>query len=507
MFHEGQSPHSTSLRIAASVLAIGALAGCGIGGSESKAATTAVAAPTPTPSEKVVATLKPGDKGPLVAELQRELESIGCDVKALDPATSPFGPMTEKAVKTFQENKFLLPTGIANARLQAQIKNSNDTGCGANSSSSAPSPTAEVGKISATTEACISSMPLQQRLGQMIMIGVYSGKILNYQAVIKKYQIGGVIVMGDGTSADRANILQLKAINKIRTLTATDEEGGQVQRFKRLGVLPAAANVVKTMSTAEAESMIASHGRKLADEGIDMVFGPLMDVAPKNGVSPLGNRVFSNNPQIVKNYANAYAKGWKTSGINPVFKHFPGMGAASGNTDFTVAKTANIAQLRKRDMLPYANLSATSVVMMGNQIVPGGSNGLPSSISKAMVNELRLGLGFNGLIITDSLNAEALRLPATEADRKILDSEKSISTTVHTTKLPIEKAISRALVAGNDIALIVDPPVGSNWETVLSNAMAQLKSDHQTGVLSDGQLNQSVGRILAAKHEDPCTVR
>lgn len=230
--------------------------------------------------------------------------------------------------------------------------------------------------------------------------------------------------------------------------------------------------------------MIAAHAKLMSTYGVNMVFGPLQDVAPATADSPLGDRVFSADPMVVDAYSKAYLKGWNEGGILPTVKHFPGLGAATGNTDFTIATTAPISELRKRDLLPYTGISrSTTAVMVGNQIVPGLSGGRPASLSSAVVKgELRDRFGFDGLVITDSLNAAAIR-PA------------------------LSDAVVQAIEAGNDMALIVDPPVGRTWEPVLAEIERKLELTIANGSLTPAQLNKSVSRIFKAKHINPCSLK
>jgi beta-N-acetylhexosaminidase len=271
-------------------------------------------------------------------------------------------------------------------------------------------------------------------------------------------------------------------------LIATDEEGGQVQRFQSLGALPAPEQVANSLSPAQAEAQIAQHGTKLKTIGIDMILGPLADVAPVQGSGPLGNRVFSNDPATVSAYAQAYVRGWQAAGLLPTLKHFPGLGSASGNTDYRPSTTPPLSSLEQRDFLPYKSLAGSgTAVMVGNQNVPGWFTG-PASLSPVVDTYLRRQLGYtNSLIITDSLDAAAITATSSVAD-----------------------AVVNAISAGNDMVIIVPPnpadATGDVNSTLISQSEAALANAVTHSTLSKQQLATSVVRKLSLQHISACSL-
>jgi len=271
-------------------------------------------------------------------------------------------------------------------------------------------------------------------------------------------------------------------------MIATDEEGGSVQRFKVLGTLPSPQDVADTMTPAQAQQMITGHGKKLKAIGIDMVLGPLADVAPADGTSPLGDRVFSSDPSVVKNFMLAYIKGWQAAGLLPTIKHFPGLGSATGNTDFTPATTPPLSELKTRDFIPYQGaISDTSTaVMIGNQTVPGWFTE-PASLSPIPHQYLRKTLGYNdNLIVTDSLSATAIIATTTRA-----------------------QAVVKAITAGNDMALIVESPDASfaQNKALIASLQSALQQAVKDNIITKKQLETSVLRKLNAQHINACSIK
>lgn len=271
-------------------------------------------------------------------------------------------------------------------------------------------------------------------------------------------------------------------------LTATDEEGGIVQRFASLGALPPPATVAAQYSPTAAENLIAQHGLKLKAVGMDMVLGPLADVAPEHGDSPLGDRIFSSDPYTVAGYDKAYVRGWQSAGLISTLKHFPGLGSATGNTDYQPAATPPLSSLESRDFIPYKLLKTSgAAVMVGAQNVPGWFNG-PASLSPVVNRYLRQTLGYkNSLIVTDSLAANAV-----------------------TSLMSAPEAAARAIAAGNDIALIVDPNVSTitteQNSAIIKNAESAIEAAVKNGTISKLRLAQAVTHKLSAQRLSACSI-
>jgi beta-N-acetylhexosaminidase len=325
----------------------------------------------------------------------------------------------------------------------------------------------------------------------VLMIGLPASQMKDQEPIFNRYNIGGAVLMTSSSNPNDGGILEFKfqsGAQGIPLLIATDEEGGIVQRFKSLGVLPAPYDVAGQFTIAQAQTMIESHGRKLQSVGVDMVLGPLADVAPVNSESPLGSRVFSDDPEIVGEYDLAYINGWKKAGLLATLKHFPGLGSATANTDYQSATTPPLASLAARDFVPYRALASTgAAVMVGSQNVPDWFSG-PAVFSPKALNYLRYKLGYkNNLVITDSLAATAV-----------------------TDVTSVPDAVVKALKAGNDIALIVLPNINTitpiQNEAIIKDAVSVIKKAISEGIITKKQIAQSVVRKLSAQNLSACSI-
>lgn len=349
-----------------------------------------------------------------------------------------------------------------------------------------------VAKVPASTSLeCAEKLPPGELAGQVLMIGLPAIAMTDQASLFKKYHVGGAVIMTSPANPGDGSVLRFKAqaSNKGEPLlVATDEEGGIVQRFASLGALPPPAPVAAQYSPAAAEDLIAKHGLRLKAVGIDMVLGPLADVAPEHGDSPLGDRIFSSDPYTVASYDKAYVRGWQRAGLIATLKHFPGLGSATGNTDYQPATTPPLSSLETRDFIPYKSLkSAGTAVMVGAQNVPGWFNG-PASLSPVVNRYLRQTLGYkDSLVVTDSLAANAV-----------------------TSLVSAPEAAASALEAGNDIALIVDPNVGmittEQNAAIIKNAESAIEAAVKNGALSKLRLAQAATHKLSAQRLSACSI-
>jgi len=264
----------------------------------------------------------------------------------------------------------------------------------------------------------------------------------------------------------------------------TDEEGGTVQRMANLVTpLPWAATMSATMSPAAVSQLAEQVAQQMRADGITMDLAPVLDLASGPGPDALhtdGPRSFGLDPEVATSYGLAFAQGLEAGGVVPVVKHFPGEGDASGNTDDGPASTPPLAQLESSDLRPFeaAINAGLPAVMVGDASVPGLSQGPASLSSAAIVGLLRQQLGFNGLVITDSLSAEAI-------------------SALH---LSVPQAAVEAVAAGADMVLFQSTDPDGTFQQVVQ-ALVNAASDNQ---ISWSVLEAAVEQVLTAKGEGIC---
>jgi beta-N-acetylhexosaminidase len=175
----------------------------------------------------------------------------------------------------------------------------------------------------------------------------------------------------------------------------------------------------------------ASAGQYLSDLGVNVNFAPVADVARPG--SALATRSFGNSPQAVASRAGAFAEGLDEGGVAPTAKHFPGLGRASVNTD----QAAVAIQGSRQELLSEASAFegvATPLVMMSNATYPALDGDNIAVFSPRIIGLLRQQAGFDRVVVTDDLEADAIR---------------------NITSSP--QAAERAIRAGADLALFAKP--------------------------------------------------
>ena len=275
------------------------------------------------------------------------------------------------------------------------------------STSIPPAPTAE--------DLARAQIPEQQRdqVASLMMVGV-----ANYDQALDALNQGvGGIFIGSWTDENLLtepgrNIEALREAVGRDFSVSIDFEGGRVQRATNiLGDFPSPRVMAQTMTPEQVEDLAEILGTGLAAHGVTVNFAPVVDVDAW-GLPVVGDRSFSNDPNVAATYATAFAKGLSKVGITPVFKHFPGHGRASGDSHTQDVVTPSLDELKTYDLIPYGQaLSETDgAVMVGHMIVPGlGTDGVASSIDPATYQLLRSGdypggVPFDGVIYTDDLS-------------------------------------------------------------------------------------------------------
>ena len=231
--------------------------------------------------------------------------------------------------------------------------------------------------------------------------------------------VGGIILF----RRNFQDIEQLRAltaeIHSLRTphlLISVDHEGGRVQRFiDGFTRLPAMATLgrIWQQDEAQAKTLAETVGYVLAAElracGIDLSFTPVLDLDWGRS-AVIGNRSFSNDPNVVSELAQALQQGLARGGMGSCGKHFPGHGWVEADSHFAIPQDDRpLAQLRADDDIqPFARLirQGMAAIMPAHVIYPG-VDGQPAGFSQIWLKAILRGeLGFDGVIFSDDLCME-----------------------------------------------------------------------------------------------------
>jgi beta-N-acetylhexosaminidase len=318
--------------------------------------------------------------------------------------------------------------------------------------------------------AILAAMSTRDKLAQLLMVGVRNGD--DAKAVVTDHHVGGIFIGSwtDLSMLSNGMVKNLSASTALPVAVSVDEEGGRVARLSSLiGPAPSARVLAQTHTADEVYGIALDRGHKMRGLGITIDFAPVVDVtdAP-DGV--IGDRSFSSDPAVVTAYAGAYARGLRDAGLLPVLKHFPGHGHGSGDSHTGGVTTPPLDQLQNNDLVPYRTLVSASPVgvMIGHLQVPGLTGDQPASLSKAAIQLLRTGTGYNapafdGPVFSDDLSSMAAinqHYGVPEAVLRALQAGTDIALWVTTDEVPaVLDRLEKALAAGELTMPAVDASV------------------------------------------------
>ncbi len=229
----------------------------------------------------------------------------------------------------------------------------------------------------------------------------------------------GGYVLGTRNLDDPEQIRRLtaamRASSPVSVRLGIDQEGGHVFRMgSPLTRFPGPMAIGATRSSDLARSVARATARELRWLGIDTVFAPVLDVLLELGSAVVGVRSYGSDPLLVARLGTAAVHGYLEGGIIPVAKHFPGHGGTTADTHFAPARDASAAALMDAvHLLPFRDAIAAGVpsLMTSHVTYDSLGDGQPASLSHAAIAGLaRSRLGFDGLVVTDALVMDAVRI-------------------------------------------------------------------------------------------------
>ncbi|GIJ94932.1 beta-N-acetylglucosaminidase [Capnocytophaga stomatis] len=329
-------------------------------------------------------------------------------------------------------------------------------------------------------ENTYKNMSLDEKIGQLFMVSVFSSQIgtknTEYiKELIKKYHIGGIIFSKGGPKRQAKLTNEYQSLSKIPLFMSMDAEWGLAMRLDSTFAYPwnMTMGAVKNNELIErAGFRIGQHCKQL---GMQFNFAPDIDVNTNPANPIIGNRSFGEDKQNVALKGIAFTKGMQSAGILGSAKHFPGHGDTSKDSHKTLPLINFPSErLHEIEMYPFRELINNGVasVMVGHLNIPALESkvGLPSSLSHHIITDiLKTQMGFEGLVYTDALGMKGV-------------SEY----------LPVGEVEVAAFLAGNDILLMPEN---------LVKGFESIKKAYQSKKITEERLAYSVKKILMAKYK------
>lgn len=288
----------------------------------------------------------------------------------------------------------------------------------------------------ADVETDLSKLDRQQLAGQR---AIYSYSGLNppprLLRLIRNGRVGGVIFFGENVSSkaqitrvvNRLQAAQRQSVVKEPLLVMTDQEGGLVRRIPGAPVLSEAEIGASGQVTTFGAQAGRNGGINIRGAGINVDLAPVLGVFRQPGdFLDQFQRSYSMQPGVVSAAGSAFVAAQQQTGVATTIKHFPGLGAAGANQDTDVVPVTineSVDTLRTVDLVPYpaAINAGARLVLSSWAVYPAFDATRPAGLSKQLIEgELRGRLRFEGVTITDAMEAGALEPFGTTARRAVL---------------------------------------------------------------------------------------
>ena len=339
----------------------------------------------------------------------------------------------------------------------------------------------------------LTSLSLEQQIGQLFFIGLPGTELdEETRALVEYVSPGGVIIFGRNVAAPqqlRSLLDGVRELLPVEPLVSIDQEGGLVDRLRRIFTpMPAARVIRQHGDLAGARTLGRVTGEVLRLLGFNMNFAPVMSIMTderdllSNG---LYSRSYGRSPGEVLGYAMVYLRGLQGTGCLGCLKHFPGIGAGEvdSHEEMPIVHLSHDA-LIAQDLAPYIELfqredDRVRAVMVSHGGFPNidirhgmaGGRLEPASINHSIVTKLlRNELGYKHLVLTDDLEMGAIGK-----------------------HYRIEDATLRAFQAGEDMLLICARP------DLIRRGYDALVHAARDGVISRERMETSLRRIAAYK--------
>lgn len=370
-------------------------------------------------------------------------------------------------------------------------------------------------KATNSVEDMLNEMTTEEKIAQMLMPtfryylnenGKYAGLTelsASDESLIKEYGFAGVILFAqNNTSTEQATRLidSMQVANasvegRAGLFVAVDQEGGRVSRLANGTQMPGNMALGATNDEKNAYDAGKIMGAELKKMGYNVDFAPVVDVNSNPANPVIGVRSFSDDPNTVAKFGVQMMKGLQSEDILTSLKHFPGHGDTTTNSHTglpRIEKTYD--ELKNSDLIPFIECieNGTDMVMTAHiqypnietetytSIQTGEEIELPATLSKKILTDiLREDLGFNGLIVTDAMNMDAVAK--------------------HFNKLDSAKL---AINAGVDIILMPVDITSDEGKDELRQYIKDVASLADDGTISMDNVDSAVKRILELKEKN-----
>ena len=361
-------------------------------------------------------------------------------------------------------------------------------------------------------ENLLEKLSLREKIGQMLMFDFrkwqnadedkqYDYTVMSdeVKGMIRRNKLGNVILFAENFESveqiTRLNhAFQSCVENGIPMLIGVDQEGGRVVRMSNGCSLPGNMALAASGNVDNAYTAGYITGKELAAVGINADFAPSVDINNNPNNPVINVRSFSSDQNVTARYGTAMAKGLQAAGVAAAAKHFPGHGNTAVDSHIGLPFiNSTYEELMNFEIVPFADAinNGCQMIMSGHIQFPNIEKTtvvskqdkremtLPATLSKRFLTDiLRDELGFKGVLITDSMQMQAI-----------------------SSHVGSEQATILAINAGVDILLMC-----TSLHSLKDEAKPRAIIDNIVAAVEDGRIsmeriNESTLRVLKLKKE------
>ena len=334
----------------------------------------------------------------------------------------------------------------------------------------------------------LSAMTLEQKAAQMFMVSFFGPHLAEVERdFLRRVQPGAVVLFERNVESPRqatalTNAYQQNVIDGggPPLLIAVDQEGGLIQRLKD-GFTRFPAPMLWT--AGQDNELAYAVGKAMATElgavGVNMNLAPVADLNTNINSPVIGRRSFGSDAELTAPILMNFIRGLQDNGVVATVKHFPGHGDTAADSHLELPRVDHArGRLEAVELRPFtaAFEAGADVVMVGHiWLTAFDSEPLPASLSGRIAGDLLRGeLGYDGIVMTDALDMDAIDTVYSPSDASI-----------------------QAILAGNDLIAIGAHVGTSRIEAAINDVAAAVRA----GRIAESQIDASARRILSVKQE------
>jgi len=339
----------------------------------------------------------------------------------------------------------------------------------------------------------VASLPLEQKVGQLFMLAFAGQDLVYAKTLVADFHIGGFYLTDDNAPNPAAARLLANELQHAAALRAcdaplilgVDQEGawGVLTQYTDLGPGNLALGVVDDLAlTAQ---MYQLYAQQMLPLGYNTILAPCADVNSNPDNPIIGQRSFGEKPELVSRHVATAVQALAQQGSLSCAKHFPGHGdtatdSHSGLPRVELDKSALLAS----HLQPFVAAIAAGVplIMTSHILYPALDSEYPATLSPAILTDLlRNELGFDGVILTDSMNMGAMRQFYT----------------------PVAAAV-QALKAGADMIMLSEEHYENertDYKKLQAQTIVGVIAAVRQGELAEALVDQALQRVLRLRYQ------